>query len=74
MTYEAGESTRETPYSVSGVQALARALEHVHLGWAFVGWITRLPVLRSMIQLLVDAVGGGPRRTGPTPASPGSGC
>ncbi len=62
MTYEAGESTGQMPYSVSGVEALARALDHIHLGWALVGWITRLPILRAVIQLVVDAVGGGPRR------------
>ena len=33
ITYEPGDGTR----AVSGVEAVARALEHVHLGWAFIG-------------------------------------
>ena len=41
--------------------ALARALEHLHLGWALVGCLLRLPVINPGAQLLVDAVGGGPR-------------
>jgi protein-S-isoprenylcysteine O-methyltransferase Ste14 len=45
-----------------GIAALARALEHIHLGWAFVGWSLRLPVVRPVVQLVVDASGGGPRR------------
>jgi len=44
-----------------GVVAVARALEHVHLGWAFIGWVMRLPLLRTMLQVIVDASGGGPR-------------
>src|SRR5207248_2717898 len=51
-------------FEAEGVAALARALEHVHLGWALVGWTLRLPVLNSVAQLLVDASGGGPRRVG----------
>ncbi len=43
-----------------GVAALARALESIHLGWAFVGWTLRLPIVRPIAQLLVDAAGGGP--------------
>lgn len=57
MTYEAGEAN----YSVEGFEALCRALEHIHLGWAFVAWTLRLPVICQMGQLLLDAVGGGPR-------------
>jgi hypothetical protein len=45
----------------SGVAAIARALEHVHFGWAMVGWLMRLPGLVSVLQLLVDASGGEPR-------------
>lgn len=52
-----------------GVRALARALEHVSLPWALVGFAARLPVVRAFLQLLVDAVGGGPRRI-PTVAAP----
>jgi protein-S-isoprenylcysteine O-methyltransferase Ste14 len=45
-----------------GVAALARALESIHLGWAFVGWSLRLPIIRPIVQLLGDASGGGPHR------------
>ncbi len=40
-----------------GMAALARGLEHLHLGWAFVGWTIRLPFTLPFLQLLVDAVG-----------------
>ncbi len=61
MTYEVNDVDGEQPYSCSGIVALSRALEHVHLGWAFIGWIVRLPVVRAVIQVLADAVGRGPR-------------
>jgi hypothetical protein len=45
----------------SGVRALGRALEHVNLAFAFIGWTIRLPVVGEFVQLVTDAVGGGPR-------------
>ena len=65
ITYEPSDGTR----AVSGVEAVARALEHVHLGWALVGCVLRLPVLCQSAQLLVDASGGEPR-TLATPLAP----
>jgi len=47
-----------------GVAALARAVEHIHLGWALVGFAARLPGVSRFLQLLADASGGGPRRIG----------
>lgn len=47
---------------LQGTRALGAALEHVHLGWAFVGWLMRAPVLAWCVQLVADAVGAGPRR------------
>jgi hypothetical protein len=44
-----------------GVPAFARALEHIHLGWAVLGWTLRLPGVASFVQLIGDAVGAGPR-------------
>jgi protein-S-isoprenylcysteine O-methyltransferase Ste14 len=41
-----------------GVAALARALGHIHLGWACAGWAMQLPVVAEFVQLLVDASGG----------------
>jgi len=55
ITYEADERQWE------GVAAVARALSHLHLGWALLGWMLRLPVLVDVVQILVDAAGGGPR-------------
>ncbi len=40
---------------------LARALQHIHLGWPIIGWPMRLPLVLVLIQLLVDSVGGEPR-------------
>jgi protein-S-isoprenylcysteine O-methyltransferase Ste14 len=57
ITYEPGDGTR----AASGVEAAARALEHLHLGWAFTGCVLRLPIVCQSVQLLVDASGGGPR-------------
>lgn len=46
---------------LSIVHAIARGLEHLHLGWAMLGWAVRLPGVAWFLQLLVDASGGGPR-------------
>jgi len=60
-TYLPADGTRPA----EAVTALARALEHVHLGWALVGWCLRLPVVAPLAQLLADAVGAGPRTLRP---------
>jgi protein-S-isoprenylcysteine O-methyltransferase Ste14 len=57
ITYEPSDGSR----SASGIEAVARALEHVHLGWAFLGFLIRLPVVRRFSQLLADASGAQPR-------------
>ncbi|MEA2825852.1 MAG: hypothetical protein QOG43_291 [Actinomycetota bacterium] len=56
ITYQGGDGRRE-----SGVGAIGRSLEHVNLAWATASWIARLPVLQPFLQLVTDAVGGGPR-------------
>jgi hypothetical protein len=58
ITYDPGDDSPDE----EGVAAVARALEHVHLGWAVLGWTMRLPVMRPILQLIVDASGGAPRR------------
>ena len=58
FTYEPADGSP----SVGGIEAVARALEHLHLGWALMAFVLRLPVVRPLTQLLVDASGGGPRR------------
>ena len=68
MTYEAEDGTRE-----EGVAAFARAIERIHLGWAFVGWAIRLPIARPVLQAVMDVSGAGPRvfpRRIPLPAKP----
>lgn len=45
----------------SGLGAIARAFQHSSLGWAYVGWLIALPVVRPLLQLLLDGMGGGER-------------
>ncbi len=53
ITYEPWDGTK----SASGIEAVARALEHIHFGWAFLGFLLRLPIVRELAQLLADASG-----------------
>lgn len=57
-----------------GVAAFARALEHVNLAAALLGMAMRLPVILPLLQVIVDASGGGPMRVDraacPAPTSP----
>jgi hypothetical protein len=54
--------------SASGIEALACALNHLNLSWAWIGWIIRLPLIRQSLQALTDLSGGGPRHlTAPQP-------
>jgi hypothetical protein len=68
ITYDPGDGGREE----EGIAAIARALEHVHLGWALLGELVRLPLVRPVLQLIVDASGGEARRVNRT--SPRAGC
>ena len=43
----------------SGVRAIAMSLQHLHLGWAIVGWFAGLPLISHIIQICFDAAGGG---------------
>lgn len=56
IRYEAGGTV------LAGTRAVGAALEHVSLGYAAVGWLIRTPGLSWLVQLLADAVGGGPRK------------
>lgn len=56
--------------AVEGVRALARALEHIHLGWAFAGAALRLPLVWRGVQLVMDVSGFGPRTLVATPPHP----
>lgn len=55
ITYRCGD------HRAIGVAAVARSLEHANLGWAVAGWMARLPGIEQILQLVTDAVGGGPR-------------
>lgn len=57
MTYDPMDDTAPE----DGVAAFARGLEHLNLAWAFVGALLRLPVIRPLAQLLLDASGLGPQ-------------
>lgn len=46
----------------SGVAAIAMALQHLNLAWAFLGWIAGLPVVSHVLQVCFDAAGAGKRR------------
>ncbi|MPZ95029.1 MAG: isoprenylcysteine carboxylmethyltransferase family protein [Propionibacteriales bacterium] len=48
-------------YVDRGVAAYARALEHANLATAWVGWLVRLPILSTFVQVVADASGAGPR-------------
>lgn len=69
LTYLAGPG--EAPDR--GIAALGRGLEHLNLGWALVGMALRLPLVRTLAQLIADALGAGPRTLPARPAGPRSG-
>ncbi len=43
-------------FEAQGIHALGRALEHVNLMWALVGWTVRLPGISQLGQWIIDAV------------------
>jgi hypothetical protein len=51
-------ATRDGSFEAEGLQAVARALEHVNFVFAFCAFLIRLPVISAIVQLVVDAVGG----------------
>jgi hypothetical protein len=73
LTYDPGDDPGGA-LEEEGIAAFARGLEHLHLGWAWLGWALRLPVVRPFLQLLADASGAGPRPAaasrGGNPAAP----
>ncbi|MEE6311267.1 isoprenylcysteine carboxylmethyltransferase family protein [Plantactinospora veratri] len=52
-------------YQERGVAAVARALDHVTLGWAYLGWLLRLPGVAWLAQLVTDAMIAPPHLTRP---------
>jgi len=55
ITYDPMDGTEPE----EGVSAMARGLEHIHLGWALAGACLRLPGISHFAQLLADASGFG---------------
>jgi protein-S-isoprenylcysteine O-methyltransferase Ste14 len=49
-----------------GGAAVARALEHVNIGWAYVGWVLRAPGIGWLAQLVTDAMIAPPHPATPT--------
>jgi hypothetical protein len=69
MTYERADGLR-----AQGVAAFAHAAQHLHLGWAVLGWFLLLPGVGWFAQLCADAFGAGPalpREGRPWNVSPG---
>jgi protein-S-isoprenylcysteine O-methyltransferase Ste14 len=58
MTYDPGDGSPDE----EGIAAFARALEHIHFAWALAGMTMRLPLVRPLLQTIIDASGGGPQR------------
>lgn len=50
-----------------GVVAIAHSLEHIHLGWAIVGWLLAMPLVSHFAQLVVDVFGPTPRQVAGLP-------
>jgi protein-S-isoprenylcysteine O-methyltransferase Ste14/predicted DCC family thiol-disulfide oxidoreductase YuxK len=43
----------------SGITAIAMVVQHLHLGWAAIGWFASLPGISHVIQICFDAAGAG---------------
>ena len=43
-----------------GVVAVARALDHINLGWGLIGWILSLPLVLQLAQVIADVFGPTP--------------
>jgi protein-S-isoprenylcysteine O-methyltransferase Ste14 len=50
-----------------GIAAIARSLEHIHIGWAIVGWVMAMPLVSHFAQLVVDVFGPTPQRVAGRP-------
>jgi protein-S-isoprenylcysteine O-methyltransferase Ste14 len=64
----------DADYQANGLEALARALEHIHLSWALLAAATRLPVLKWVLQTIADASGFGERVIGTDAGHTNSTC
>lgn len=55
-----------TARTESGVTAIAMALQHIHLGWAVLGWFASIPGISHTIQICIDAAGAGKKSQTPS--------
>jgi protein-S-isoprenylcysteine O-methyltransferase Ste14 len=61
-TYK-GDALKQVTYvHVSGqdyksIKALAHAFEHIHLGYASLGWFMRSPIVSHVLQIIIDGLG-----------------
>jgi protein-S-isoprenylcysteine O-methyltransferase Ste14 len=56
ITYRAASGQRE----VQGIQAIARAFEHLNFAWALCGWMLRLPLIGWAAGMITEAVSPAP--------------
>lgn len=49
-----------TGQTYKSVKAIGMALEHIHLGYACLGWFIQLPGICWFLQVIIDALGYGP--------------
>ncbi len=49
--------------SYKSVAAIAAALEHSHLAYASLAWLMRMPPIRQLLQVIINALGWGERQT-----------
>jgi hypothetical protein len=49
--------------------AIAAALQHLNLAWAFVGFFLRLPIINQFAQVISDGAIAEPRPVKRTPAA-----
>ncbi len=48
-------------HTYTGIRAIAHAFNHIHLGYAWLGWLIALPGIADIIQLANDIAGGDER-------------
>ncbi|NRA38467.1 MAG: DUF393 domain-containing protein [Planctomycetes bacterium] len=64
VTYINGE------YEAQGIEAIARAMEHINLAYALLASFMRLPIIQYVLQICVDCFGPNPHEVCPLPQDP----
>ncbi|MEO1857789.1 MAG: hypothetical protein ABGY95_10580 [Rubritalea sp.] len=47
--------------TAQGVEAIAAALQHLHIGWAYIGWLISYPGIQQLMQWSMDSAGSSTR-------------